>query len=376
MADRILITCTDSMMKQFLEPHVKFLVENGFEIEIACSEVLNRFSEIQTDLSHLVRIHRLDLKRSPFAIKAHIKGYRELRKIISNGHFDLIWTNEPVMGVITRLAAQKARKCGTKVLYMVHGFHFYSGAPIIKWLLFYPIERLMAEKTDILCTINREDYERAQTMGFSNVEYIHGVGINTDRMHSSDIQVDIRKELNLPGDAFLVLSVGELNKNKNQQVIIRAIGRLNDPRIHYLLCGKGDQHEKLERLAARLGVKDQIHFLGYRNDVIDICSQSDVFAMPSRREGMPVALLEAMYCGLPLVNSNARGIADVTENGLSGFIYNPDDSKCFSEGIKKLLNDPSLRMCMKRRNIEVAKQFCIENTTAEILRLLEKNLNR
>ena len=163
MAKKILITCTDSMMKQFLEPHVRNLTENGYEVEIACSEVLNRMAEVREDLGDLVRIHQLHLQRSPLAL-SNIKGYREVKKIIGSGKYDLIWTNEPVMGVVTRLAARNARKQGTKVMYMVHGFHFYKGAPLLNWLIFYPIERLMASKADCICTINREDYVRAQKM--------------------------------------------------------------------------------------------------------------------------------------------------------------------------------------------------------------------
>lgn len=174
MAESILITCTDSMMKQFLEPHARYLAENGYEVEIACSEVLNRMDEVRQDLGDTVKkIHLLHLKRSPLSL-SNIRGYREVKKIISSGKYSLIWTNEPVMGVMTRLAARKARKRGTKVLYMVHGFHFYNGAPLPNWLLFCPVERLMASRTDCICTINREDYARAQRMRTSKAAYVHG----------------------------------------------------------------------------------------------------------------------------------------------------------------------------------------------------------
>ena len=149
MAERILITCTDSMMKQFLEPHVRFLAENGYEVEIACSEVLNRMDEVRQDLGNLVKIHQLHLKRSPLAL-TNIRGYREVKQIVNDGQYSLIWTNEPVMGVVTRLAARKARSQGTKVLYMVHGFHFYTGAPLLNWLLFWPVEHVMASKADCI----------------------------------------------------------------------------------------------------------------------------------------------------------------------------------------------------------------------------------
>ncbi len=373
MEKSILITCTDSMMKQFLEPHVRNLAENGYRVEIACSEVLNRMAEVQQDLGDTVKIHRLHLKRSPVAL-SNIRGYREVKKIIDNGQYDLIWTNEPVMGVATRLAARNARKLGTRVLYMVHGFHFYKGAPLPNWLLFYPVERLMASKADCICTINREDYMRAQQMHTPKAAYIHGVGIDTDRLQPGQNMTDLRKELNLPSAAFLVLSVGELNENKNQQVIIRALAQLKDPDVHYILCGKGDQLENLQELAEKEHLSGQVHFLGYRKDIADICRQCDVFALPSRREGLPFAAMEAMYCGLPLVNSAIRGLTDITEDGVSGYLCRDEDASRYAENIRRLRLNPEDRKRMGENNRKTVEAFTVEQTKQEILALIRELL--
>ena len=373
MAKRILITCTDSMMKQFLEPHVRNLAGNGYEVEIACSEVLNRMTEVRQDLEELVPVHQLHLKRSPLAV-SNARGYRELKKIIDSGRYDLIWTNEPVMGVATRLAARKARKQGTKVMYMVHGFHFYKGAPLPNWLVFCPVERIMASKADCICTINREDYARARKMRTPGAAYIHGVGIDTDRLRPGEKPTDLRNELSLPKEAFLVLSVGELNANKNQQVIIRAIAQLNDPAVHYVLCGKGDRRQELETLAKELNIADRVHFLGYRKDIADICRQCDVFALPSRREGLPFAAMEAMYCGLPLVNSGIRGLTDITEDGVSGYVCGPDDVTRYAKSIQKLKNNPGDREQMGARNRKTVEAFTIDRTKEEILQLIREIL--
>lgn len=369
MAKSILITCTDSMMKQFLEPHVKNLARNGYEVEIACSEVLNRMAEVREDLGEYARIHLLHLKRSPLAI-SNIRGYREVKQIIRNGHYDLVWTNEPVMGVATRLATRKARKQGTKVMYMVHGFHFYKGAPLLNWLLFYPVERLMASKADCICTINREDYARAQQMHTARTAYIHGVGIDTERLKPGNNHTDLRNELHLPQDAFLVLSVGELNENKNQQIVIRALTRMTDQNIHYVLCGKGDQLENLQALAGELNIADRVHFLGYRKDIADILRQCDLFALPSKREGLPFAAMEAMYCGLPLVNSGIRGLTDITEDGVSGYVCGTEDAGQYAESILKLKNNPDLRTQMGNNNRKTVEAFTVEQTKQEILQLI------
>lgn len=370
MGKKILITSTDLMMVQFLLPHVINLSQKGYKVEIACSTVGGRINEIREKLNGYVNaIHIVRLVRSPLN-SVNIKGYFDMKKVINNGNYDIIWTNEPVMGVTVRLAAKNARKKGTKVMYMVHGFHFYKGAPLLNWIIYYPIEKLMANKADLITTINREDYRRAQKFNVPRVEYIHGIGINTERLTKSRNAIHLRDKLGLSDSDFIVISVGELNKNKNQKVIIEAIAKLHEPRIYYIICGKGNQLEKLQKFVKEKKLEDRINFLGYRKDVVDIVSQADVFAMPSKREGLPVATLEAMYCGLPIVNSNIRGLEDVTENGKSGFTCAPEDIEGFAHGIKNLFQDEELRKKIQYRNQNTVKPFCISNTQLEVYRIL------
>ncbi|MBE6817753.1 MAG: glycosyltransferase family 4 protein [Ruminococcaceae bacterium] len=370
MKKRLLITSTDLMMVQFLLPHIQNLAENGYAVDIACSDVGGRVEEIKGKTkAYTENIFVLDLQRSPLSPQ-NAKGYKQLKQIFSEHRYDIVWTNEPVMGVATRLAAKKARKNGTTVLYMCHGFHFFNGAPKVNWLIYYPIEKLMAPRADCICTINTEDYKRAQGFKTKRVEYIHGIGINTDRLTPGENQNNIRVELGLSEDAFLVLSVGELNENKNQKVILKAVNKLNDVSIHYILCGKGDQLENLQTLTRELGIENNVHFLGYRTDVVDICSQADVYVMPSKREGLPVASLEAMYCGLPLVTSNIRGLSDIMENGVTGYMCEPDDVNAFATGIRVIKEDVNFRKTAAEKNKQIVVPYCIENTKTEVLNLL------
>lgn len=367
---KILITCTELMMIQFLVPHVKNLAENGFEVEIACSNVGGRMEEVRAALEDTVKaIHVLRLERNP-ASPRNLLGYGDMRRLLKENRYDIIWTNEPVMGVVTRLAANKYRRQGTKVVYMCHGFHFYKGAGKLNWVVFYPIERFMSRMCDMIVTINREDEARAKTFHAPRVEYIHGIGVNTDRLRSRDAQSDIRKELNLAEDDFLVLSVGELNENKNHQVVIRALAQLQDPKIHYLLCGKGELRDRLEALAKELGLEENVHFLGYRRDVVDICNQCDVFVLPSFREGISVASLEAMYCGMPLITSRVRGADDYLQDGESGFFCDAQDAAGFAEAIRKLKENPELCTRCGMLNRESVKVYCLENVKESILTLL------
>lgn len=373
---RILITSTELMMIQFLVPHVKNLAENGFEVELACSNVGGRMEEVRSALGGVVKaIHVLRLERSP-ASPRNLLGYGDMRRLLKENHYDIIWTNEPVMGVVTRLAANKYRKTGTKVVYMCHGFHFFKGASKANWLVFYPIERFMSRMCDMIVTINREDEARAKTFHCPRVEYIHGIGVNTERLHSRNAQSDIRSELNLAAEDFLVLSVGELNENKNHQVILRALAQLRDPRIHYILCGKGALREYLEGLAKELGLEKNVHFLGYRRDVVDICNQADVFVLPSFREGISVASLEAMYCGMPLITSRVRGSGDYLKDGESGFFCDAQDAESFANAIRKMKEQPEFRTDCGKLNRETVRAYCIENVKKEVFALLDWNCEK
>ncbi len=367
---KILVTSTDLMMLQFLAPHVQNLKEQGYDVEIACSEVGSRFEEVKKALGE-EKTHKVRLHRSPLRL-GNFKGLSDLKKIINNGNYDLVWTNEPVMGVMTRLASKKARKKGTKVLYMSHGFHFYKGAPKLNWCIYYPIEKILAKRTDVIVTINKEDYSRALTFKTKEVKYIHGIGINTSRLTIAENRKDLREELNIDSNSTILLSVGELNDNKNQETALKAFAKVEDSSLHYVLCGKGDNLNYLKSLATKLGVADRTHFLGYRKDVVDICFQSNIYIMPSKREGLGLAALEAMYCGLPLITSNVGGLVDIVENGVSGYTHKFDDVGGFAKSIEILKNDSNLRTSMGAKNQERVKPFYLENTKKEVLEIINK----
>ena len=368
MSKKILITCTDSMMKQFLEPHVNALLARGHQVDLACSEVLNRYAELQADFGDRVSLRRVDVRRNPFT-PSNLKGFRQLRRIIDEGGYDLIWTNEPAMGVITRLAARRARAGGTRVMYLVHGFHFFRGAPTLNWALYYPIECFMARFADLICTINREDYARASQMKVPETAYIHGIGVDVSRLRADESLPALRRELSLPDSAFLVLSVGELNKNKNQQVVVRALAQAKLPDTHLVLCGRGDRREALGQLAQSLGVSDRVHFLGYRRDMANIYSQCDVFVLPSLREGLGLASLEAMTFGLPVIGADVGGIRDYVKDGVTGILCRQNRPEEYAAAILRLKNalgQSGKRAAMAENCRAVARDFLIDPVREEL----------
>lgn len=370
---KILITCTDMMMIQFLVPHVRNLAENGFEVEIACSVVGDRIGDVRSALSGTVKaIHTLRLERSPVSPR-NILGYGDMKRLLARNHYDIIWTNEPVMGVVTRLAANRYRKRGTKVVYMCHGFHFFKGAGIGSWMVFYPIERILAHACDAIITMNQEDYERAQKFGTEKVYKIPGVGVDTSRFHlqnAPELRMAKRMQLGIPEDAYVLLSVGELTKRKNQEVILRAMSKLEDSKIQYVLCGKGDLRDHLEALARELGLENRVHFLGYRLDIPEMYRMADCFVFPSIHEGLPFALMEAMESGLPIVCSRIRGNVDLITDHEGGILCDVFDSNAFCEAIQEIKKaDPQK---MAENNREKLKSFDLTSTLKIVPVILEE----
>ena len=372
---KLLITSTDLMMIQFLVPHVRHLSENGFHVEIACSEVGGRMDDVRNALDGFAKdIHTVRLERSPVSSN-NLKGYGDMKRLLAENHYDIIWTNEPVMGVVTRLAARKLRKACTKVIYMCHGFHFFRGASLPSWLIFYPVERFMSRFCDGIITMNREDFDRASTFGACPVYKIPGVGVDTNRFHfrnAPDLRIAKRIQLGLPQDAYVLLSVGELTKRKNQEVALHALKKLADPSIHYVLCGKGDLREHLEQTAAELGVTEQVHFLGYRLDVPEMYRMADCFLFPSVHEGLPFALMEAMESGLPIVCSRIRGNVDLIDDQVGGILCDVHNSDDYYTAIRKIQGmDLEKMVDHNRRKL---REFDLEHTRKLIPEIFEKVL--
>ena len=372
---KLLITSTELMMIQFLVPHVKYLSENGFRVEIACSDVGGRMEDVRNALDGVVdAIHVLRLERSPVNPRNFL-GYQDLRKLLQENHYDIIWTNEPVMGVVTRLAANKYRRRGTKVIYMVHGFHFYKGSGMASWLLYCPIETLMSRYMDTLVTINWEDYHWAEKhLRVPRLEHIDGIGVDFSRLCDADCRDAKREELGIAPDELMILSVGELQTRKNHEVMIRAVAKLNNPKVRYIICGQGELLESLQKLAEELGIRDCVSFLGYRKDVPQIMQAADIYAHPSKREGRGLASLEAMACGLPLVTSNVQGIPDYVENGVTGFMSGPTDADGFAEHLRRLMDNPTLRCQMAKTNAEKAVRYSVDNIQPAIARILDTEM--
>ena len=346
---KVLITATvQSHICQFHKPLADVLHKNGYEVHIAAKNNLAEKNGLSLDFAD--KIYDVPFSRSPKS-PSNIKAYNQLKKIIDENKYDVIHCNTPVGGFVTRMAAKHARKKGTKVIYTAHGFHFYKGAPKKNWLIYYTLEKLIEKNTDALITINSDDYKLAKKrFNIPKTYWMHGVGINFNRIECNLDKEAVRAELGLQNDDFVLLSVGELNKNKNNIAILRAISKLDNKKIKYLIAGNGPLREFLEAEIKSLGLSEQIKFLGYTRNIGQYHKAADAFCLVSHREGLGLAAIEAMYSGLPLVTSDIRGINDYSVDGVTGFKSAPNDIDGFAKKIKKLMESPDLRVQMAENN--------------------------
>ena len=318
-----------------------------------------------------IKIHQIDFERNPLSPR-NICAYKQLNKLMQSEKYDVVHSNTPVGGLIGRICARKNNV--PKVLYQAHGFHFYKGAPLKNWLLFYPAEKLCAHFTDTLITINQEDYNLARKkMKAKSIEYVPGVGVDTSKFANVEIDRDKkRQELDIPVDKKLLISIGELNENKNHETVIRALQDIKD--VCYIIVGKGDKQQMLEKLIDDLDVSDRVFLLGYRQDIGELLKMSDLFAFPSYREGLSVSVMETMSSGLPVVCSNIRGNCDlIDENG--GVLFDPHSIDDCKNAITKALNSNMADMgkCnqVKVSNFSYEK---VHNKMKEIYKCLKAEL--
>ena len=336
---KVLLTATvQSHICQFHKALVEVLHEHGWEVHVAARDNLHEKNGLKLDF--VEKVYNVPFSRSPKS-PDNIKAYKELKKIIDNEHYDVIHCNTPMGGVVTRLAAQKARKQGTKVFYTAHGFHFYQGAPKKNWIVFYPIEKFFSRLTDKLITITQEDYELASKKFHCEVHRIHGVGVDERRYYPADEEMKsaLRKELGYADDQKLILCIGELLPNKNQGMAIQMMPELvkEFPKAKLLLAGNGPEKENLEALIAELGMQEHVELLGYCTYLEKYQKIVDVSVSCSRREGMPLNIIEAMLSKNPVVASKNRGHRELINHKQNGYMVNVNDVEKMRKYVHELL---------------------------------------
>ena len=363
---KILYITTIGGTMEFFESFVSQLLDEGHTVDIATNEDTSRVPTCYKEWG--CTVYQIDTARSPLS-KGNLQAIKQIKEIVTKEKYDIVHCHTPIAAMCTRIACRKARKNGTKVFYTAHGFHFYKGAPLKNWALYYPVEMLCAHWTDVLFTMNTEDYALAQKkMKAKRVEYVPGVGIDLSKFNCATIdKAEKRKELRIPEGATLLLSVGELNENKNHETVIRAIADMD---VHYVIAGEGGLHEHLQSVIDELGMAERVKLLGYRTDVAELYVVADVFVFPSFREGLPASVMEAMASGLPVACSKIRGNVDlIDEKG--GALFDPHSVQDCARAIEQFF----LKGCLSeagsynQNKVRAFEKDCVISAMKELYRI-------
>lgn len=351
-------------------PYLKWFKEQGYEVHVA--------SNGNEKIEYCDKHYNLPFERFPLK-KNNIETYQKLKEIIDKNQYQIIHCHTPVGGVLTRVAARKARKHGTKVIYTAHGFHFYKGSPIKNWIIYYPIEKVCARWTDCLITITEEDFELAKKkIKAKEVKHINGVGMNTERFEKEITESEKnrkKEELGISKNDIVFSYVAELNKNKNQIFLINVIKELKKevPNIKLLLIGDGPLLQEYKDIIRNNNLEDTVKILGKRSDINDILSITDIYLASSIREGLPVNVMEAMYKGIPIIATDNRGHRELVKDQENGFIIKTKGE--MQQKIKEILKDRELREKLTKNGKENAKQYEFYSVMSDMKKIY-KNLKK
>lgn len=333
----------------------------GNVVECVCSKTGFWFDELRDKFGF--KMHEIDFGRNPFKLK-NLKAYKKLKQLQKQEKFDLVYCQQPVGGLMGRLIGKKFK---LPVIYVAHGFHFLKGNSKIKNIMFKTIEKRLAKYTDVLVTINEEDYEASKNWKAKHKYKIPGIGFDINKYDNSEFdKKEFKQSLGLKEDDFVVLTVAEFIKRKNYTTSLKAIAEIKNENVKYLICGRGVLEDELKQQIDDLGIRDKVVMLGYRKDINKIMQVSNVFLLPSNQEGLCLSIIEAMNFALPIVTSRVRGCQDLVEEGENGFLEEKNDYQAYAKDIEKLATDKELYCAMSARSKELAPTYSIENVKKQL----------
>ena len=377
MKKMLMLASVASMIQQFNMRNIHILQEMGYEVHVACNFLTGstitkkRTEQLKKELKTIgVHCHQIDFDRNVKNIPAVKRAYAQVKTLLQQEKFTFLHCHSPIGGVIGRLAGHA---CGVKVIYTAHGFHFFKGASVVNWTLFYPIERKLSKYTDILLTMNAEDTKRAESFSAGANVYIPGIGIDCKRFaYTPQEQQMLRQKYGYRENEIILLSVGELSKRKNHEVILQALSNRKGGDIRYLIAGIGPLKDQLKKRVAELGLENTVDFLGYCEATEELYACADIFVFPSLQEGLPVALMEAMAAGLPAVVSDIRGNVDLVSHQQGGYLCGTKDVSAFTDAIIHLSTHEEERKRMGQVNQQTIHQFSAEIVDEKMKAVYEK----
>lgn len=348
-------------------PYLKWFKENDFIVHTATNS--NRKLD-NVDVSFSVSI-----KRTPYSFK-NIKAIFELKKIIEKEHYDIIHTHTPMGSVVTRLAALKYRKkSNVKIIYTAHGFHFFKKCPIINYILFFPVEKILSKYTDLIITINKEDYEFAKKHFKTEIAYIPGIGFNQSRLEKTLNEKEkekFRKENGLSKNDYVITYIAEFSNRKRQAYLIKAIKKMNLTNEKFLLIGEDTKSSKIRNIIHKYNLEENIKILGFKNNISDYLDISDLIISVSKQEGLPLNIMEAMYKEKPIIVSDCRGNRDLIKNNKNGIVVDINNANELIRIINYLKINSEYAVKLGKKNETIVGKYSINNVLPQMIKIYKK----
>ena len=363
----LILTTTNEFLGKFERENVRILKRMGYCVHYAANMDEPHYISDQERIRKMgVMVHSIAIVRSPYMVKENRKALCQLLELIEKYQIQIIHCHTPVGGLLGRLAGKFYKKRRLTVIYTAHGFHFYKGAPPLNWLVYYKVEKRLARYTDILIVINREDYEAAKKFRLRDsgcLYQIPGVGLDRKRFSplSDKEKSENRKKFGIPQDAFFLISIGELNENKNHKIMLEALAKMREKKkdiskIHYVICGDGFFREQLKNQIKEHKLEEHVFLFGHRKKIPEILGCADASVFPSKREGLGMAGLESLSMGIPVIASDNRGTREYMKHKRNGYICRYDDVDGFIKGVEFIRG-----LSIEKRS-EMA--VCCENSAA------------
>lgn len=359
----MMLATTDNMIWQFMLPHIRHLQENGNTVEVVCAKTGFWFDELKE--KHNLVVHEINFARNPLK-PSNFKSYKKLKQLQKERNFDLVYCQQPVGGLMGRLVGKKFK---IPVIYTAHGFHFFKGCSFKNKMIYKTVEKWLSKFTDVLITINDEDYEAAKKMKAKHVAKISGIGMEFNKYQPlTESRTEIRKSLNLNENDFVIVTVAEFIKRKNYDTMLKTIKELKNRNVNvkFIICGRGQEEENIKSQIQELGIEENVLLLGFRKDINRILTASDMFMLASFQEGLTLSVIEAMSYGLPCVVSNVRGNRDLIADGKGGFVVETTNAAMFADKIEVIMKNEEMKHKFEEFNKLESKKYTIKSVIAEL----------
>jgi glycosyltransferase involved in cell wall biosynthesis len=311
-------------------------------------------------------IYRVAWSRNPLDPRNFLQAPQTIRNVVAKEKYDIIHVHAPIPAFITRYALRNVKN-RPPVIYTAHGFHFHKGGSAVKNKIFLTLEQIAGPWTDYLVVMNHEDEQAVrihEIVPDHKLMYMPGIGVDIktyspERATEADVQ-KFRAELNLKDNERFLLMIAEFNPGKRHRDALNAFALLGRSDVFLVTAGVGPLEEEMKALAKQLGIAERVKFLGYRRDIPVVLKAASGLLLPSEREGLPRAILEALCMGTPVISTEIRGVEDLLANAC-GLMTPVGDAPALAKAIAQLLDNPVEAKAMAKRGQDHVKIFDLAN---------------